>query len=74
MGEIRIMNSTGDAEVAWRTAVQPEVDAAQKEFLRLRRDGYLLFRINPETGEGEQVIDFDPGDEHIRAFQPMVGG
>lgn len=74
MGEIRILNQMGDVAVEWDVAEPDTIDEAQWEFLRLRRDGYLLFRVNPTTGEGEQVVSFDPADEQLRAFQPMVGG
>ena len=50
-----------------------EADVEQ-EFSRLVRQNYAAYRIDPETGNGEQIREFDPDAAEILLCPALVGG
>lgn len=50
-----------------------EVDVEQ-EFSRLVARNYAAYRIDPKTGDGEQIREFDPDASEILLAPPLVGG
>lgn len=74
MGEISIINKTGDTKLLWDPAVKPEVEAAKRMFDDLRKKGYLGFAVAKKGDKGEQIREFDPAAARIIMSMPMVGG
>ena len=50
-----------------------EVDVEQ-EFSRLMHQNYAAYRIDPDTGDGEQIREFDPDAAEILLAPALVGG
>ena len=50
-----------------------EVDVEQ-EFDRLMAENYAAYRIDPKTGNGEQIREFDPDATEILLAPALVGG
>ena len=50
-----------------------EVDV-EREFSRLMARNYAAYRIDPETGNGEQIREFDPDATEILLAPALVGG
>ncbi len=74
MGVLRILGPSGDTKVTWHPNDLDEVADVRRRFDEIIRDGYLVFELDPETKEGEQVRSFDPEARELRAFRPLQGG
>lgn len=46
----------------------------EKEFSRLIGRNYAAYRIDPVTGDGEQIREFDPDASEILLCPALVGG
>lgn len=64
MGELRIIDGSGDIRVAWDPENQDEVDAVRKQFEELKAKGYKFFRVGEGAGD-------DPNGDGD--FVPMAG-
>ena len=74
VGELRILGPNGDTTVRWNPAQGEEVEEVRRRFDEIIGQGYLVFQLDSDTREGEQVKTFDPEARELRAFRPMVGG
>ncbi len=74
MGVLRILGPSGDTQVTWNPAVEEEVADVRRRFEEIINEGYLVFELDPETKEGEQIRRFDPSVRELRAFRPLAGG
>jgi hypothetical protein len=71
---IAVLDHTGDTRTMWNPGVQAEVDAAKKVFAKLRKQGYLAYKVG-ENGEPDETIhDFDPTLGAIVMSPQIVGG
>lgn len=74
-GEIAVMGKEGDVKTIWDRSKPDEVENARETFNRMRKKGYLAFRVTDKAGErGEQMNEFDPTAERMIMVPPMQGG
>lgn len=58
MGEMRVLNDTGDVTVSWDPDDAESVGKAEQEFARLKADGYAFYET--VQTKGKAVEEFDP--------------
>lgn len=77
MGILKVMTpKDGDRPLAWDKDDEKSVKKAEKEFYKLLKKGYRIYRVERKpTRTGTPVTEFDPyyDDEYI-ATSPMSGG
>jgi hypothetical protein len=67
--------TAGDTRLMWDEKNDDEVSAVKATFEKLKKKGYLAFRVNPEGGgKGEQIQTFDPKAAKLIMAPPMQGG
>lgn len=72
---LAIMDHTGDTKIIWDKNQPDEVDNARETFNRLKKKGYLAFKVEGKDGtKGEVVREFDPNAERMILSPPVVGG
>lgn len=75
-----IMDRTGHTTVTWDPNDPQSVADAQREFDRLRRDGYSAFRMEAAgesvvvENKGERIDRFDPAAGKVLMIPQRVGG
>lgn len=74
IGEISVLDGTGDTRVQWRKTDPDETRAARSSFDDYRTKGYAAFKVNAAGNKGEQIDAFDPTAERMILVPPMVGG
>lgn len=74
MGELAVMNSTGDTKVIWDPHNADEVAAAKAQFDALRKKGFIAYTVNKKGDKGEIIREFDPNAEKIILSPPLAGG
>lgn len=74
MGELAIVDTTGDTKVLWDKTKQAEVDNAKKMFNRLKKQGYIAYTVKDNGERGEIIQMFDVNLERIIMHKPVVGG
>ena len=74
MGELSVLDRTGDTKIIWDSAQEAEVDAARATFDDLKKKGYLAYSVNKKGDKGEVMKKFDPDAERIIMAPPLVGG
>jgi hypothetical protein len=74
-GSIAVIDRTGDTKILWDKAKTVEVDNARESFKRLRKEGYLVYKVVGDKGDkGEMMTEFDPNEERYIAAPPLQGG
>jgi hypothetical protein len=74
-GEMAVLDHTGDTKITWDADSKDEVDAARATFDKLKKKGYLAYRVvGRDETKGEVIREFDPDAERIILSPPMVGG
>ncbi len=74
-GEFAVMGVEGDTKIMWDKSKPAEVKNAEESFKRLRKDGYLAYKVVGDKGDkGEMLTEFDPNAERIVFSPPMAGG
>lgn len=74
MGELAIMNTTGDTKVYWSPTNPDEVENARRTFRDLRTKGHLAYKLLGDGSKGEQLLEFDPTAAQIILAPAMKGG
>lgn len=74
VGELAILDRTGDTKLIWNSDKPAEVDNARRTFDDLKKKGYLAYSVNREGDKGEVLKKFDPHAERIIMSAPVVGG
>ena len=74
MGELSIMDDTGDTKLIWSANNQDEVDAAKEMFKNLKKKKYVAYSVKENGKKNEIIHDFDPNLEAIIMIPPIVGG
>lgn len=74
MGELAILDSTGDTKIMWDSTKPTEVEVARDTFKRLRKEGYTIFRTDKKGNQSERMDEFDPEAERLIAVPRIVGG
>ena len=74
-GTMRILDASGDDDkITWDSRYAEEVAAAKKQFDKLRKDGYLAFRVGKGGKKGEMIKEFEPMANEIVMTPPVRGG
>ena len=74
MGELSVMDTTGDTKLIWNASNQAEVDAAKEMFKTLRKKKYIAYSVSDDGKKDEIIHEFDPNLEKIIMIPPIVGG
>lgn len=73
--EFSVMGVNGDTKLSWDKTKPVEVEAAREHFKKLRKEGYLVYKLNSkDDSKGEQVTDFDAEAGAYVAAPAMRGG
>lgn len=74
MGELAILDSTGDTKVLWDTENQDETDAAKAQFDLLIGKGFTAYSVKKDGDKGKKITSFDPTAGKIIMVPRIVGG
>lgn len=74
MGELAVMDGTGDEKLTWDPKNEIATQKAKDRFSDLKRKGYKAYRVNHAGGKGEEIHDFDPYAYEIVMHKIAVGG
>lgn len=74
VGEMSIMDGSGDTQVRWRTDRPEEVAAAKETFDNLMEKGYSAFASQYKTEAKHTVREFDPTMRETVLVPRTVGG
>lgn len=75
MGEMSIMDKTGDSKFIWNPDVPEEVEAARNTFDKLRnKKSYVAYTVKDDGEKGEVLHSFDPSLAKIIMAPAMVAG
>lgn len=74
MGEICVMDSSGDVRTIWNPNNTREVENARRTFEDLTSQNYHAFRVLEGGDQGERMDDFDETAGKIIMVPQMVGG
>jgi hypothetical protein len=74
MGELAVLDRSGDTKLIWSAENDEEVEAAKKMFNDLKAKGYAAYSVNKKGDKGDVIKKFDPEVERIIMAPAMVGG
>lgn len=74
MRELATMDASGDTKTIWNAENETEVEVARETFDKLKKKGYLIYRVNKLGNKGEQMLKFDADAEKMIAVPAVVGG
>jgi hypothetical protein len=74
MGELAVMNGSGDTKVFWSAENADEVESARRTFRDLRAKGHVAYKLLGDGSKGEQINEFDEDAEKIILAPQMKGG
>jgi hypothetical protein len=75
IGELAVLDLSGDTKHMWDRSKSAEVDAAREVFKSLKKKGYMIYKAEGRDGSrGEVLSEFDSEAERIIAVPRMVGG
>ena len=74
MGEIRIMNESGDTKVQWNPTNEDEIEVAEEMFDKLKSKGHLSYEVKKDGSKGKLLKKFKPSAGMIIMVPPVVGG
>ncbi len=74
LGEMAILDGTGDTKVIWDAHNPDEVAAAKAQFDTLKKKGFIAYTVNKKGDKGEVIREFDPDAEKIILSPPLAGG
>lgn len=75
-GHIKVMTPVdGDRHVAWNTNDEDGVKKAEKDFKKLMKKGFRMFKVDRSPrASNESVTEFDPNHGEYIAVPAMAGG
>jgi len=74
MGEMAILDITGDSKTVWSSDNDDEIEAARETFDSLLKKGYTAFRVKKDGDKGRMMRTFDPEAEKMILAPRIVGG
>lgn len=74
MGELAMLNATGDTKLYWSAGNTDEVANARRTFNDLRAKGHLAYKLSEDGTKGEMLLEFDPMAQRIILAPAMKGG
>lgn len=74
VGEMSIMDGSGDRQMKWSTDRPEEVAAAKETFDNLIGKGYSAFASEHKSEAKHTIKEFDPTQEEVIMVPRTVGG
>ena len=74
MGELAVLDQTGDTKYMWDKDKPDEVKEAEKTFKRFKKKSYIAYSVNKKGDKGSVMHTFDPKAERIILSPPVIGG
>lgn len=74
MGNLAVMDVTGDTKLIWDAENEAEVEAARELFDKLKKKNYLAYSVGRMGKQDKLIHKFDPDLEKIIMVPPVVGG
>lgn len=74
MGELRIIDATGDTKLIWNADDENEVENAKRTFDDLKEKGYGAYGVKKDGEKGMMLHEFDPEVEKMIMAPPLRGG
>ena len=75
MGEMSILDGTGDTKVMWDPDNDDECEAAEAQFNTLKKKGYTAFEVGKKGKKSDERVDkFDPDLGKLIMVPAMRGG
>lgn len=72
--ELCVMDATGDTKIIWNPADDFETKNAREQFEKHKKQGYVIYKVDPDGDSGEVMHSFDPNAAKMIARQRVVGG
>ncbi|MHA1621623.1 MAG: hypothetical protein ACTSVO_05715 [Candidatus Heimdallarchaeaceae archaeon] len=74
MGELAIIDKTGDTKVMWDKNNDDEVEAAEDQFDNLIDKGFTAYKVKKDGEKGGKIKKFDAKAGKIIMVPKIVGG
>jgi len=74
MGEMSVMDGTGDTKIIWDSGNTEEIENAHKTFKRMKKKGFIAYSVEGDGGKGKVLTEFDQDAERIILAPPLAGG
>lgn len=74
MGEMSILNASGDTKVIWDPKNEDEVEAAEAQFDTLMDKGFTAYKVKKDGKKGKVIKEFDPKAGKIIMVPVVAGG
>lgn len=74
LGQLRILDNSGDTKTVWDSSKPDEVKAAREAFDHYKSKGYAIFGANSAGEKGQRLDTFDPAVGVMYAVPRIVGG
>lgn len=71
---LHVIDHSGDTKVMWSKDAPEEVKAAKATFDRLKKKGYLAYKVREDGEKGEVIQEFDKTAGRIIMSPALVGG
>lgn len=74
MGEMSVLNRSGDSRFSWDSDKPKEVEAAKAAFDAHKKRGLAAFSVRGDWRQGAKLEAFDAEAERIIFVPPIAGG
>lgn len=74
MGELAILDNTGDSKIMWDVRNKDEIDAAEAQFDSLIKKGFTAYSVKKDGEKNKKITSFDPDAGKIILVPPIIGG
>ena len=74
MGEMRILDESGDTKKIWDPDNKDEVKDAERTFKDLTQKGFKAFTVDKKGEKGKPIDEFDPEAGKMILVPRLVGG
>jgi len=74
MGELAIIDGTGDTKVLWDKNNEDEVEAAEEQFDTLIEKGFTAYSVKKDGEKGKKITKFDSDAGKIIMVPKLIGG
>jgi hypothetical protein len=74
MGEMSVLNSSGDTKVIWDPKNEDETEVAEEQFDALTKKGFTAFKVDKKGDAAGKMTKFDPNAGKIILVPQIAGG
>jgi hypothetical protein len=74
MGELAILDNSGDSKIMWDVRNKDEIDAAESQFDSLIKKGFTAYSVKKDGEKNQKIKFFDPDAGKIILVPPIIGG